>query len=82
MSEDQKRFTITLDSFDIGQLLDGLRIRAESWRKTAEFIESEYADETFVCEECNNADEASRIAQHYERVIAEIEGQIDEQGGW
>jgi hypothetical protein len=82
MPEDQKHFTITLDSFDVGQLLDGLRIRAESWRKTAEFIESGYADETFVCEECNNADEASRIAQHYERVITEMERQIDEQGGW
>jgi hypothetical protein len=82
MPEGQKRFTVTLDSFDIGQLLDGLRIRADSWRKTAEFIESGYADDTFVCEECNNADEASRIVQHYEGVITEIERQIDEQGGW
>ena len=81
MAEDEKQFTIRLHSFDIGQFLDALRIRATSWRMTAEFIESGYADETFVCEECNNADEASRIAQCYERLITEIERQIDEQGG-
>jgi hypothetical protein len=52
MPENQKHFTITLDSSALGQLLDGLKIRAESWLKTAEFIESGYADETFVCEEC------------------------------
>jgi hypothetical protein len=31
-----KQITLTLDSLDVGQLLDGLRAREESWRKTAD----------------------------------------------
>lgn len=67
---------------DLGQLLDGIRIRAESWRRTAEFIESGYADDAFICEECSDANEAVRIATHYERIITLVECQIEEQGGW
>jgi hypothetical protein len=44
------KFTIVLDSIDLGQLLDGLTTRAEAWRKTAEFVESGYsADDSFIC---------------------------------
>jgi hypothetical protein len=78
-----KTVRLELDSIDAGQLLDGLRLRAESWRKTAEFLDSGYiADAAFLCEECTDADEANRIAQHYERIIGSIEQQLAEQGGW
>lgn len=78
-----KQFRIVLDSLDLGQLLDGLRLRAESWRKTAEYLESgDVGDEAFICEECSDSNEAIRIAEHYERITASIEKQIDEQGGW
>ena len=78
-----KQITITLDSLDVGQLLDGLRSRAESWRKTAEFIESGYvADDAFICEECSDSDEADHIAQHYEKIADSIDRQVGEQGGW
>lgn len=78
-----KQFRITLDSLDLGQLLDGLRLRVESWRKTAEFLESGYiADDAFICEECSDAAEALSIAEHYEKIVASIEEQVVEQGGW
>ena len=78
-----KQFSIKLESFDVGQLLYGLRLRAESWRKTAEFLESGYvADDAFVCEECSDSDESIHIAQHYEKIVASIEQQVAEQGGW
>ena len=78
-----KQIRIILDSLDVGQLLDGLRTRAESWQKTSEFLESGYiADDSFVCEECSDADEASQIAEHYRRLVVSIERQVDEQGGW
>jgi hypothetical protein len=78
-----KQLTLTLDSLDVGQLLDGLRSRAESWRKTADYMESGYSpDDSFVCEECTDADEANAIAKHYEKIVASIERQVDEQGGW
>lgn len=78
-----KPLTITLDSLDVGQLVDGLRSRAESWRKTAEYMESGYTnDDAFVCEICTDSDEAEQIAKHFEKIVASIERQVDEQGGW
>lgn len=78
-----KNFTLTLSADDIGQLLDGLRLRAEAWIKTADYLESGFApDDAFICEECSDPREARCIARHYERIIAEIEMQIERQGGW
>jgi hypothetical protein len=78
-----KQIRISLDSLDVGQLLDGLRERAESWQKTAEFLESGYvADDSFICEECSDANEATQIAEHYQSLAVSIEWQVDEQGGW
>lgn len=74
---------IVLDQNDLGQLLDGLRIRAEAWSKTADYLESGFnADDAFICEECSDSHEARRIAQHYERIISGIERQVENQGGW
>ncbi len=78
-----KQMRISLDSLDVGQLLDGLRGRADSWQKTAEFLESGYvADDSFICEECSDANEATQIAEHYRSLVLSIEQQVDEQGGW
>ena len=78
-----KKLTVTLDSLDLGQLVEGLQAREESWRKTAELMESGYiADDSFVCEECTDAAEATGIAEHYERIIRSIEKQVSQQGGW
>ncbi|MEP6820997.1 MAG: hypothetical protein ABI946_01465 [Chthoniobacterales bacterium] len=75
-----KQISITLDSLDVGQLLDGLRLRAESWRKTAEYLESGYvADDAFICEECSSDYEATCIAEHYEKIVATIEEQVARQ---
>ena len=72
-----------LGSLDLGQLLDGLETRAESRWKTADFMESGYAaDDSFVCEECTDADEAARVAEHYDRIIRSIKEQVSRQGGW
>jgi hypothetical protein len=78
-----KQIQIILDSLDIGQLLDGLRARAESWQMTAEFLESGYvADDAFMCEECSDPEEASKIAKHFHEIASSIERQVDEHGGW
>lgn len=79
----KKLLQFTLNAYDVGQLLDGLRIRVRAWSKTADYLESSFpADDSFLCEECRDAHEARRIAQHYERIIAHIEDQIERQGGW
>ena len=75
-----KEFHFKLDGLDLGQMLDGLRCRQESWANTAIYLRDEYfPDDSFVCEECSDADEAQKIADHYQRIITAIERQIDEQ---
>jgi hypothetical protein len=78
-----KTFRLTIKTVDLGQLLDGLRMRAEAWRKTAEYLESGYApDGSFICEECNDAEEGTKIANHCDKIISLIQHQVEEQGGW
>jgi len=69
--------TIRLGSDDVGQLLDGLRCRAEAWHETAEYMESGHcARDDFIVEECSDAEEARAIAAHYDRIISSIEEQM------
>lgn len=78
-----KEFRIKIDSVDLGQILDGLQARQQSWKNTAIFLRDDYfPDEAFMCEQCSDPDEAERIANHYERIIRSIKQQIDQQGGW
>jgi hypothetical protein len=78
-----KTFHLTIDGFDLEQILDGLRCRQESWANTAIYLRDDYfPDDSFACEKCNDADEAQKIADHYQRIISAIERQVDEQGGW
>ena len=72
-------YQITLDDLEIGQILDGLEIRAESWERTAEFLRTEKisADELFIVEECSKPEEADQIAELYRSIIAKIRRQID-----
>ena len=78
-----KEFHFTLEGFDIGQILDGLRCRQESWANTAIYLRDDYLpNDSFLCEECSDSDEAQKIANHYQRIINAIEQQIEEQGGW
>ena len=75
-------FQIILKRRDLGQLLDGLRIRAEAWEKTADYLESGFSpDDYFICEECSDSHEARCIARHYEPIIGAIEDQVKKQGG-
>ena len=78
----QKHYSIKLSAHDLGQLLDGLRFRAESWQKTAKFLAGHVPDEPFICEECRDLQEAESIAQHYIRIVTEIERQFKKQGDW
>lgn len=82
---EEKKLQVTLNSIDLGQLLDGLRSREESWRQTAEYFRNGEAfsgDDFFIVEECDGEDEAERIADHFRSIIKQVEDQIDEQGGW
>lgn len=74
-------YTIQLDGLDLGQLLDGLEIRAESWEKTAGYFRTGRTDEEdfFLIEECSDAEEADGIAGHYRAIIDRIRKQMEAQ---
>ena len=74
-------YRIELNDLDLGQLLDGLETRAESWERTAEYLRTETMPEgeVFVVEECSKPEEADDIAEHYRSIIDKIERQMEAQ---
>ena len=79
-----KTCLIRLEENGLGQILDGLKAREESWRMTADYFRSGYIrDDAFAIEECieecNDEHEADRIAEFYSRIIRDVERQRDEQ---
>jgi hypothetical protein len=76
-----KTYRIELNDLDIGQLLDGLRLRAESWERTADYLRTETMSEgeIFIIEECSRPEEADAIAEHYRSIIRTIEQQMEAQ---
>jgi hypothetical protein len=76
-----KRYRIALDEQEWRQLLDGLECRAESWRRTAEYLRTdELPDgELFVIEECRDDKEAKELAACYEEIIRSIKSQMEAQ---
>ena len=68
-----KEYVIRLNSHDLGQLIDGLETRANAWRITATYLATgEAPNEDFVAEECDDAEEAQKLADHYDRIIAHV----------
>ena len=77
----EKTYCITLDQNDLGQLLEGLESRADSWERTGHCLlngDSEDSD-FFLVEECHKPEEAFGIAEHYRTIINEIRSQMKEQ---
>jgi hypothetical protein len=75
-----KEYVIRLNAFDLGQLMDGVEVRARAWRDTATYLRTgEAPSADFVMEECRDAEEAERLAAHYERILDRILAQQKEQ---
>ena len=76
-----KTYCITLNQIDLGQLLDGLELRAGSWERTANYLlyGDSGADDFFIPEECHKPEEAFGIAEHYRSIIWKIRDQMKEQ---
>lgn len=74
-----KTYRIELDDFDLGQVLDGLEIRAEAWEKTENYHRAGESPPDFIVEECDDAEEAKTIAGHYRGIIAKIHEQMEAQ---
>ena len=74
-----KSYLLRLDESDLGQLLDGLTVRAEAWEKTAEYHRTGISPPDFMVEECDDAAEADRMAGHYRAIIDKLSKQREEQ---
>ena len=76
-----KLYRIELDTLDLGQVLDGLKLRAEAWERTASFLRTGAmpAGEVFLVEECSKPEEAEGIAAHYRGIIGRIQAQMEAQ---
>jgi len=72
-----KTYHIELDALDLGQLLDGLEARADAWEKTADYHRTGQSPPDFLVEECSDAGEADKIAQHYRSIISKIHEQME-----
>ena len=66
----------TLTRLDVGQIIDGLSLRKDSWQNTADYLNGTFAGDGCEIEECSNADEAQKIADHYAAIIAKLEGSL------
>ncbi len=72
-----KNITLTLPSLMLGQILDALCMRLETWKYTEEYLNTGHVHEPYIIEECSNPDEARQIADYYKEIIKSIEKQAD-----
>lgn len=74
--------TLKLPRLFVGQILDCISIAIEDWHRTKLYHESGYIDpDEPNIRECNDAHEAAQIENYYRQILAEIEKQLDHQGG-
>ncbi len=76
-----KKIKIELEELDVGQVLDGMGVRRDSWLRTADYLESgDMPDgEFFLVEDCSDADEARWLADRYDSIIQAIREQMKAQ---
>jgi hypothetical protein len=72
-------YHIELDALDVGQLLDGLQMRAESWERTAEYLRLGYVEGDYMVEECSKPEEADAITALYRSIVRRIQQQMEAQ---
>ena len=65
------KIAVVLDENEWGQILDGLRCRAETYEETVRYYESGHADGEIA--EVRDVDEAREMADYYREIIGKIE---------
>ena len=73
-----KNLTLRLTRGEIGQILDGLEVRATAWERTADYLHTGEmsADDLFIAEECRDEAEAKAVAADYRDILRKIRGQL------
>ena len=65
------KIMVVLDDNDWGQILDGLRCRAETYEETARYHEKGHAESEIA--DVRDANEARELADLYRNIIGNIE---------
>ena len=74
-----KKFPVSLDERDWGQILDGLRCRLETYEETVRYYESGHAESEIA--EVRDVDEARSLAKTYRGLIHKIEKSLAAKSG-
>lgn len=65
------KIAVVLDDIEWGQVLDGLRCRAEMYEETVRYYESGYAESEIA--EVRDENEARKLADLYRNIIGKID---------
>jgi hypothetical protein len=68
--------TLRLSRNDVGQIIDGLCARLDSWRTTQRYFEGDHVEAGTIIEDCDGAEEAKKIADCYNEIIDNINRQM------
>lgn len=74
-----KTYLLRLGENDLGQILDGLEVRAAAWEQTADYPRTGASPSGVLVEECDDADEAAAIARRYRDIMVNIASQREVQ---
>jgi len=72
----ENEITFRLSRNDAGQVLDGLTLCHENWRKTLDWYEGKPEPPDFVICECDGREEAARMTEVYADLLESLEGQL------
>jgi len=76
--ETRDNVILTLPRLAVGQILEGLEIRAEAWKYTEEYLRTGHAREPYIIEDCSDPEEAEKIAAYYREIIESIKSQLND----
>ena len=75
-----KTYFLRLGENDLGQIIEGLQVREDSWRRTADYFRFGHSPgDSFIIEECNGEHEANQRALFYARILRNLERQRGKQ---
>ncbi len=74
-----KMYVIKISSNNLGQIVDGLRQRAEAYHITAEYYETGNIDSDQQIQEVSDVDEAIKIRDFYRDIVKDLESQMKRQ---
>ena len=65
---------LSLNYNDLGQIIDGLSVRRDSWRNTQKYLEGHEVD--CLIEDCSDPEEARFLTDNYDRIIEAIKTKL------